>query len=193
MTYSRYIAIFLLFISPVICAGDEQSAGDKPSITASHTESFSAVVEAIDHQTRELTLLGSNDKSVTFIASEDARNLEQVEIGDVVTAEFHEQVTIAVHSNDESEEPGVEEIEVGERNEEGQMPGATAIGTMVITSVVEAIDIENNTFILRGPDGSVKEFVADDSENLRRSEVGDLVIMTVTQSVGFIVKPAGAD
>ncbi len=78
------------------------------------------------------------------------------------------------------------------RTKEGEMPGVAAIDTQVATATVEEINIEANTFKLRGPDGSVQEYVARNPQNLKRAKVGDLVIFTVTTSVSIVVEQGPA-
>jgi hypothetical protein len=68
------------------------------------------------------------------------------------------------------------------------MPGAAVMDTVVISAVVEDINIENNTFKLKMSDGMVTEFVAQDPENLKRTKVGDLVIIGVSQAFGIVVE-----
>ena len=60
--------------------------------------------------------------------------------------------------------------------------------TVVISAVVEDINIENNTFKLKMSDGMVTEFVAQNPENLKRTKVGDLVIIGVSQAFGIVVE-----
>ncbi len=78
------------------------------------------------------------------------------------------------------------------RTEKGQMPGMAAMEQTVITATVEDINIEANTFKLKGPDGKVNEYTARNPENLKRSKVGDLVVITRTDAVAIVVekKPA---
>jgi hypothetical protein len=76
------------------------------------------------------------------------------------------------------------------RTEEGEMPGFAAIDTQIATATVEEINIEANTFKLKGVDGMVNEYVARNPENLKRAKVGDLVIMTVTNAVAIAVEHA---
>jgi hypothetical protein len=63
----------------------------------------------------------------------------------------------------------------------------------VITAVVEDINLENNTFKLREPDGSINEYVARVPENLKRAKVGDLVVITVTNAVAIVVEEQPAE
>ena len=57
----------------------------------------------------------------------------------------------------------------------------------VATAIVEAINLEANTFRLREPDGEIREYTARNPDNLRRAEVGDKVVATVTTSVAITV------
>jgi hypothetical protein len=50
-----------------------------------------------------------------------------------------------------------------------------------------------NTFKLKGPDGTVNEYVARNPDNLKRAAVGDLVVITVTAAVAVTVEEQPAD
>lgn len=181
-----------LLCTPLALADGHESGGDKPSISASRTLTLGATVEAIDHETREVTLKGPSGETVTTTASPDVRNLAQVEVGDQVLAEIYEEVTIDVFANPDGIEPGAGEFAAAARAEEGAMPGGAVTDTVVITAVVEEINLEANTFKLRGPEGNIREFAARNPDNLRRAEVGDLVVITITQAMGIMVeRPAG--
>jgi len=79
------------------------------------------------------------------------------------------------------------------RTKEGEMPGAAAMDTTIIIATVEEINLEANTFKLKGPAGNVNEYVAQNPDNLRRSEVGDLVIITITSAVAIAVHQPPAE
>lgn len=159
----------------------------KPSFSASQTETVTAIVEAIDHDTREVTLVDEMGDAITFIAGDEVRNLKQVSVGDILVAEHVETVSIEVLSGDGAG-PEQAEMIAAARAEEGEMPGGMAIDSVVIVSVVKAINLDNNTFILEGPDGVLEEYVAMNPENLKRAEVGDIVVMTLTESLAIAVE-----
>ena len=179
--------------APVIAEHHEvESELDRPSFHASQSMMVNAVVEAINHETREVTLKRSDGEVFSFVASEEARNLPQVSVGDIVNAEYVESVSIEVVAN-EGYEPEAAEAAAIARTEEGEMPGFAAIDTQIATATVEEINIEANTFKLRGVDGTVNEYVARNPDNLKRAKVGDLVIMTVTNAVAITVEKAPAE
>lgn len=189
----KILSVVALFAAAAVAwAGDEQPPPEKLSFFASQTTTVTAVVEAIDHETREVTLRLRDDELVTFTASEEARNLDQVAVGDIVNAEYVESISVEVVAN-QGMEPGAGEIAAIARTEKGEMPGVAAMETQIVTATVEDINLEKNTFKLKGPDGTVNEYVARNPDNLRRAAVGDLVVITTTQAVAISVEPGPAE
>ena len=190
----KRIAMFVLFSAMVSLNGlaDSHKAVEKPFIYASQSAQINAVVEAINHETREVTLKGPQGNTVSMIVGEEARNLDQVNVGDIVTAEYVRSLSIEVLPGDGSE-PGAGAISAAARSEKGQMPAGMVMDTQVVTATVEAIDIEANTFKLKFPDGNVEQFTARDPENLKRAEVGDLVVITTMEALGLKVDKATAE
>ncbi|MEM1412523.1 MAG: hypothetical protein AAGH19_09200 [Pseudomonadota bacterium] len=173
-------------------ASGESAMTEKPSMSASRTMTMGATVAAIDQETREVTLRGPEGDEVTITASPDVRNLAQIEVGDRVFAEVYEEIAIQVFANPEGLEPNAGEFLAEARAAEGEMPGGAVMDTVVITAVVEEINLEANTFKLRGPEGNIREFAARNPDNLRRAEVGDLLVITITQAMGIMVEhPSG--
>lgn len=80
------------------------------------------------------------------------------------------------------------ELTAAGRSEKGEMPAAAVINAQVVTATVEEINLENNTFKLKGPAGEVKEFVARNPENPKKAAVGDLVVITYTEAVAISVE-----
>ena len=160
---------------------------EKPSFFASRTVTANATVEAINQQTREVTLRDDDGVSATFTAGPDARNLSQVEPGDQVLAEFYEEISVSVHDPDT--------VQLGSMNmsdatvaAEGEIPAGMVTNTFITTAEVEAINIEANTFTLRDIDDNVKQFTAQDPDNLKRSKVGDMVVIKIVTAVGVVVE-----
>jgi Cu/Ag efflux protein CusF len=176
---------------PSSLQAQEAASGDKPSFSAIQSVTLSATVEAIDMATRQVTLKGENGTSQTITVGEEARNLGQVQPGDVVTAEFVRELDVEVFADDGSE-LGAGGLAAAGRAEEGEKPGGMAIESQVLTARVAEINLDANTFKLQWPDESVQEYTARNPENLRKAAVGDIVVITYTEAVGIIVEaPAG--
>jgi len=187
--FTIFVAFSLIgaIFSTMAGAADEPGMDEKPSFFASQSVKVTAVVEAIDHETRVVTLRRPQGDTVTFTASDEARNLDQVFVGDIVNAEYEEILSIKVVANDGTE-PEKLELAGMERTAEGEMPGLTAFNAQSVTATVEEINLEANTFKLKGPDGTVTEYAARNPDNLRRSAVGDLVIITTSEAVAISVE-----
>lgn len=180
-------------VQPTVAAAPEGAPAaeivQKPSFSASQTETVTAVVESINYETREVTLVDSMGDAITFIAGDEVRNLQQMSVGDILTAEHVETVSIEVLPGD-GLGPDQAEMVAAARAEEGEMPAGMAIDAVVIVSVVKAINLDDNTFILEGPDGILEEYVAMNPENLKLAAVGDIVVMTLTESLAIAVEKA---
>ena len=195
MKYLKYLPVVALFSMTAFASTPNEEAAsasedvvmDKPSLFASQSRTVTAVVEAIDHETRVVTVRKPDGEAITFTASEEVRNLPQVQVGDVLVAEYVESLSIQVMADDGMGTDAAEVAAMG-RAEEGAMPGFAAMDSTVVVAKVVEINLEANTFKLAGPDGVVEEFVARNPDNLRRAEVGDLVVITTTEAVAVTVE-----
>jgi hypothetical protein len=188
MKFSQYTAVAALLAAATLAtAADEPAMSEKPFLYVSQSANITALVEAINHETREVTLRGPQGNAVSFVASDEARNLGQVSVGDIVSAEYVESLSIEVMAN-EGLEPDAGELSAMARTEKGEMPGFAVMDAQVVTATVEEINLEANTFKLKGPDGEINEYVARNPENLRRADVGDLVVITVTEAIAISVE-----
>lgn len=194
MKISKIISVVALLVSGTIAFAQEAPVAlDKPSFQASQSEIVTATVKAINHETREVTLLRQDGEEVTFTASEEARNLNQVSVGDTVVAEYIEKMTVQVMANDANLAPDAGGATTVGRTEEGEMPGVAAVDTVVMTATVEEINHEKQTFKLKGPQGKVQEYQAQNPENLKRAAVGDLVVITMSEAVAISVEKGPAN
>jgi hypothetical protein len=192
MKKSITLLVPMLLFCATAWAGEKVGDVEKPSMFASETVVVTAEVAAIDHETREVTLRQENGATRTFVVGEEARNLDQVVVGDIVTAEYYESISIEVFAGDGSE-PGAGEIVATDRSELGAMPFGAVMDSVVIMAVVEAIDLENNTFKLKYPSGEIKQYTALDPENLKKGAVGDNVVITITEAMAISVEHAAKE
>jgi hypothetical protein len=188
-TSMKKVALMLALLSAPFSWADD--AMEKPYISTTETISVTARVEAINHETREVTLLVRDGETVSFVASDEARNLGQVDVGDMVKAKYVQNLTIEVVAGN-GEEPVAAEMGAIARTSEGEMPGMAAIGSVMATARVEEINIEANTFKLKNAEGEIREYVARDPRNLERASVGDLVVITMTEAIAIVVEETSA-
>lgn len=167
-------------------AQEDTSPDYKPSFLASQSVTATARVEAINLETREVSLLLEDGELFTSRVSDEARNLDQVSVGDIVYAHYTKSISIRVVEDDGTEPESFVQEDMA-RSGKGMMPGIATTESAVSTAIVEAIDLDKLTFKLREPDGEVRQYTARSADNLRRAEVGDKVITTTTTSVVITV------
>ncbi len=176
-----FLAAALVF-SLSLQAGEKAVATEKPSFSATQTVQLTASVVGIDRVANTVTLTGPEGNSRTLEAQ--PYNLKQIDIGDTVNVEYAQNMTIEVFAND-GMEPGAGIMAASGENVEGEAPAAMEVITTVATATVEEINIEANTFKLKWPDGAIKEYVAQNPENLKKADVGDLVVTSYTEAIAL--------
>lgn len=180
-------------LEPVAVVAATVDGNEKPAMSATYQAVETSTVTAIDLETRTVTLLDEAGVSNTVTVSEEARNLGQVSVGDIVTIEVVKNLTIEVMTAENARPEAAEAIEMI-RAEEGDMPGMAEAKSMIEVSIVEAIDLEANTFKLRDVNGNVTEYTARNPENLKHSAVGDAVVVTMTEAMAIsVAKGANAE
>ena len=181
-----------LIVSLSLQAGEKAAAVEKPSFSASQKVQVTTVVEAVDREARTVTLKGPQGNTRTIQAREDSNNIDQIHVGDLVNVEFVQHMSIEVFAND-GMEPGAGTLAATATNKEGETPGILAVETTVVTATVEDINIEANSFKLKWPGGEIQEYQAQDPENLKKADVGDLVVTTYTEAIALYMNEVTAE
>jgi hypothetical protein len=144
----------------------------------------SGTVEAIDHQSRILTLKQSSGTFVTVDIPEDVKRFDTIKIGDKVTATYYDNVTVR------KKEPGeapVDKLSGAVTPKEGVKPGGTIGAQRTMTATVEAIDPNVPSISFKGPNGWKYSRRVQDKNALKQVKVGDQVDFTWTEAVQLSV------
>jgi Cu/Ag efflux protein CusF len=186
-THPAARVLVLVLVLALACA----TSKPLPTYRDTRTETATAVVQAVDLQTRRVTLRGEDGKAFSFIASDEVRNLPQVQVGDTVKVTYTESLAIDV-KREEGGTPTVSESAGATRAEPGQKPGGTASSTVTVSAVITDIDRASNRVTLKGPEGNYRVVEVRDPKNLENVQVGDMVHATYTESIGIAVEKVPA-
>ncbi len=159
---------------------------EKPTISESITMTAEATVTAINHETREVTLQDSTGQSFSFIASDEVRNLAQVEVGDLLSVDYMEAVNIQVLGPGEAE-LGATGTAAAARAEPGEKPSGAIVSETVLVVEIEAIDKENESVTLKTLEGESKTVKVRNPANLEKVAIGDKVKITYTESLAIAI------
>lgn len=174
------------------CASFGDDEGAKEPIYTSGTVEENAVtvtakVAAIDHVDRAVSLLTNDGQSINFQAGPEVKNLDQVDVGDVVRATYYESLVYELMQHGEGA-PGVAVADVGGSAEPGEKPAAGVARMVAVTATVVAVDPKAPSATFKLPSGEEKTIKVRDPKRLTGVKVGDLVEFTYTQAVAIDVE-----
>ena len=145
-----------------------------------------ATVEAIDRQTREITLKGDGG-TATVTAGPEVRNFDRIKKGDVVVFEYFEGLALAVVPAVKGV-PARGEALVTTRTERGEKPGVAVAEIVSVEGRVKHIDRKNRFVTLEGPRRTVTLKVAEQVD-LKNISVGDAVLARYSRVYAVTVQP----
>ena len=168
----------------------EQKPG--PSREETVVRSFQARVLAIDHKTREVTLLSAAGERVSFRADEAVRNLDQVKVGDVLVGEVEQTLLVEARAAtaEEQSTPAVV-AEAAARAPEGERPAGVFVRQVRALFTITSIDKAAGGGTLRDAEGQERFVKARDPAVLDRLRVGDTVVVTHTEALRLQVVSPG--
>lgn len=148
-------------------------------------------VVGVDTVTRTVTLADADGRRATFAVGPEIHNLEQLHVGDKLTATLHESLLVYVRSDRGSGGEGGDTYgKALESAPAGAKPGALISENYQIVATVAAIDPAWNTATLRFADGSTRTVRVRSGVDLSRYTVGDRVIIRVTTSLSVLTSRA---
>jgi len=152
------------------------------------TVKMTATITAIDKATRDITLKGPQGKEVVLTAGPDVKNFDLMKVGDQVTAQYVEALTLELKKGG-----GLVVARTEKDAADGAKPGekpAGAVGRQV-TIVADVVDVNaaKQSITLRGPQRTVELLIRDPAQ-FKLVAKGDQVEAQYTQAFAIAVEPA---
>ena len=187
----RISALLLFLLALTLSSGQLFAAEDLKRVAErKNVEKVAAVVEAINVQNRIVTLRSlTRDASVVMEVGDEVRNLDQVKVGDRVVVEFLEAMAIDLKKGG-GMTPSASAGGAAARAKRGEMPAAVVGGALQVVATILAIDADEPSVTLRGPEGNVIEVLVRHPEKLAQVDVGDQVVITYKRAVAVAVTPS---
>jgi len=149
---------------------------------------ITATVTAVDKASRTVTLKGPKGNEVDVVAGEQVKNFDQIKVGDQVTAQYQESLTLELKKTkgklDATEKAGAVRAAPGERP-----AGAVGRQVTVLADVVK-VDQPNSIISLKGPKGRVVDLKVRNQDHFKVVKVGDQVEAVYTEALAIAVTPA---
>lgn len=171
------------------CLAVPLHAQSTDSAERSETVTLSGLIEAIDPETREVSIAGDNGNRAVFEAGEEVANFDQLEVGDRVTLEYTEAVALSMANP--GDEDTAEVVVADARAQLGEKPGA-AMAAMV-SFVVELVsyDAETQMATVIFPDGGEHQLPVHEKmlDFAASKQPGDQILVAIGQSAAVVVTP----
>lgn len=154
-------------------------------------QTVTATVEAINVQTRIVTLRGEGDKVSVFEVGENVVNLPQVKVGDQVAVKYYKALAAQIKPKGSAQSTDVKYDGGAARAEAGQLPGMLAAATVSADVRIEAIDLKTNTVSFTGPAGVLRKTQVLNPELqklLPGLKAGDIVELTYFEGLAASVE-----
>lgn len=145
-----------------------------------------ATVTEIDKEKRTVTVKGPRGKTRTLKVGKEARNFDQVKVGDTITLTYIEALTLKLEKA-EGAKPGKTVTEELKRAAPGEKPGGELVSQTTVVGTVTVIDATTRLVTVRGPEGIEVDIKVEDPAKLTSVKVGDLVRATYTEAVAISV------
>lgn len=175
--------------STAVAQQKDSSTNDaKPGKVVVEVVKLTGTVKAVDLQNKTVTVEGSGGRTVT-VNAQNARNLDQVKVGDKVNLRFTEELALFVRKSDA--QPSATQADVVALAPKGEKPAGLMARTVELTGSVESIDPKKRTVDVKGPAGNVRTFHVDKAvKNLDQIKKGDQIVLRITEAVALSVVKA---
>jgi hypothetical protein len=142
-------------------------------------------VKSINKKTREVVVVGPNGNELLFTLGDEARNFDQIKVGDLVTLTYAQAIAIELKKTHDGIRQRVDS-EDAVRTKKGEKPGVAIEKSVQVIADVVALNPKAQTVTLRGPKRTV-ELAVKDPEVLKNVKVGDMVEVVYTEAVALTV------
>jgi hypothetical protein len=190
-TIAFAISAILIGAAPLAVRAQTDTAGLAMSpgkVRASETLKMTATVLSIDMGSRDVLLMDSQGKLHTVNVSDQARNLDQVRVGDKVTAEYTEAISLQLKKRGAADAAPVSAETAMIRSPKGAKPGGAVGRKVTAIATVVAVDPKKQLVTLRGPLGNEYDIQVLDPAQLKAAKKGDEVEVTYTEALAISVQ-----
>ena len=172
-------------------AGGLSPAGERefaqPGVIVADVLDVKAVLEAIDHKKRTVTLKAAKGGTLTLKADKAVQNFEQLKKGEPVLVEFVESAAISIRNAHARQTAA--EVRLVSVAPKGAHRGVLLAETFQLTGNVESIDYKGRMLTLKEPNRSIQIIPVDKSiKQLKSIKKGEDVVLRVTEPIAIKIE-----
>jgi hypothetical protein len=184
--YALVLMVFAFMTINVYSQDDEQTRPDREK-----WEQISAqgTVTAINNETREITLMGTDGALVTLTASDDVERFDEIAVGDVIKFEYYTYLKAEFRkpTPEEVAEP-VQVMAEGGKAPEGMDPAAVVGAVVKAVVTIEALNRPYMVATVKGPGGNYVSIPMEDEKLMTELRIGQVVILTYAEAMAVALE-----
>jgi hypothetical protein len=187
------ISAILFGAAPLVASAQSATSDVTASpgkVGVSETVKMPATVVSIDMGSRDLLLIDSTGKMHKVNVSDQARNLDQVKVGDKVYTEYTEAISLQLKKRGSGPLPPASAQVATIRAPSGMKPGGAVGRKVVAFATVVTVDTKKQLVTLRGPLGNEYDLEVPDLAQLTSVKKGDEVEVVYTDALAISVTSA---
>jgi Cu/Ag efflux protein CusF len=180
------VALSLPVALAVLIALPVAASAQKP-VTRTDVVTVKATIEAIDHDTRMITLKEKDGYTETVYAGPEVRRFDELKVGDQVTFKVTESIALHIRKPGEpaqassSDDPAIVRAN-------GAKPGGTITQQDTVTVKVKTIDPKTGAVTVLTDNGGTMSFKVEDKKILKGINAGDRVVINYTTALVISVE-----
>ncbi|HTI19005.1 MAG TPA: hypothetical protein VL598_15200 [Trinickia sp.] len=189
--------VFMAAVAMVACPAWAQAQSsvdvtrEPGSATVVGRTTLRATVVGIERETRTVELKTGKGRVVHLQVGEEARNFDQLKIGDIVTAQYTQAVSLSLKRT--SGPRSKTESEIEERAAPGAKPGGMVGREVTVMADVTGVNAKTQTVTVRGPQGNTVDVLVQDPAQLKNVKKGDQVEVVYTEALAISVTPGTSE
>lgn len=192
MKTPRIYAIALLVMTFLTVSTYAQEK--RPSREKWDQVSMQGTVTAINAETREITLMGTDGGLVTMTAGEEVERFDEIAVDDVIKFDYYTYIKAEFRdpTPEEEAEPIQMIAEAGKAPEE--IDPAAVVGAVVKAVVtIEALNRPFMVATVSGPNGNYVSIPMEDEKLMTELHIGEVLILTYAEAVAVALEKVGVE
>ncbi len=156
--------------------------------------SMQGTVTAIDPETREITLMGTDGGLVTLTAGEEVERFDEIGVDDVIKFEYY--TYLKAEFRDPTEEEKAEPLQIvaeGGKAPEGVDPAAVVGAVVKAVVTIEALNRPFMVATVSGPNGNYVSIPMEDEKLMTELHIGEVLILTYAEAVAVALEKVELD
>jgi Cu/Ag efflux protein CusF len=180
--HAAFAVIGTLAVLSIPAASPAPAADTPKPITQKASTTIKSTIEAIDHDTRLITLKGKDGAMETIYAPPEVRRFDELKVGDKVTFTYKESLVYQIRKPGEPVPPSKTDEPAVVRNATPK-PSASTTQQQTVTVLVKAVDMNAPSVTVQTEDGQTHSFMVESKGHLKNVKPGDHVVITYTEAL----------